>query len=930
MLDDEEDEDRPKRSPAEVLRLWVERDLTAAARAGDLAPAFEVDSALDQVRAVLDAGRSPVVGGEAGVGKTALVEELVRRSVAGDGPRALEGRQVLQLSLRRRASSLKKPEELGAEFPELIEVLATADPPVLPYFRDLQVAWQFDLETQLQALAFRLGGPILGEGERDVMRRFFEYSPELEQHFTLLQVDEPSLDRTRRILEGWAAVREEQHGEHYEPPALDQAIALSHRFLARGRFPRKAIDLLRQSAATRGGAAVHADDVIARFCRSHRVPPSLVDPTVRLDLDTLEQEFGDRVLGQPDAVNSVVQMIGLVKAGLSDLRRPFGVFLFVGPTGVGKTHLAQLLAEYLFGSPERMIRVNMADFTSEGDHGVLFGRPDAHMLPQRRGVLTNRIMGHPFAVLLLDELEKAHEKVHDQLLQLIDEGCFINGHGEQISCRSTIIIATSNAGAEAWRGRLLGFDARTKGADVEKEVHRRLEATFRLEFLNRFDRIVHFRPLTREHIRAIARRELAALGQRAGMKQRGLQLQIDEGVVDWLTAHGYDPKHGARFLRRILERHVTTAVARAVVQQGPAAGAVIELSVHRGVISADLPRRDEVPARQPLVLGGRTRKLDRAGLLSEAEALVAAARPLLERLETNRTERARLLERIGDAGLSPESGGRPVLERFRELDVAVAGQRRLAGPLRRLGSLLQGDEDAAPPNADLAGLLGQAAEALARWEERLADDCPAAMWVVLSAGDALAGGEEWLGTLVEMELGWARRLGLQAEPVAIQSDHGGLRLVALEVEGPGAGLYMPLEAGVHRLHRADGPDLRVKIEALPLGDAPPAQVESARRGAARFGVKPDFRADVQVTTRGIRVSLCASDRVTLGRLASDLAVAWKGEEPTSPPVVRVYGRDGIGAHDPRTGAQVAKFRDVKKGKLEALLEGWRRAGRMGD
>jgi len=558
-----------RKAHEKAVAQWMERDLTAAALAGELAPAFEIEDTLHQVLEIIASGKHPVLVGPSGVGKTAIIHELIRRATAGRGPSQLENRRVLQFSLRHRAAALKTTDLMRPNLQKLMTALHEFRDTIVPFFRDFHLAYTFDIESQFQALGFRFPGVILAEGVPTEIMTMFEYEPDLHENYVILNVEEPSLERTACIMDAWAAEQAKERGTHFSKGAQEEALHLGHRFLARAHLPRKALDLLVQVASLKGtGSEVTAVDVIDRFCRNHRVPRALVDPAIPLDLGELQKRFSDRVLGQPEAARGVIQMVGLIKAGLSDLRRPFGVFLFVGPTGVGKTHLAQLLAEYLFGSSDRLLRLNMADYPKELDAGLLFGIPEANSLSLKRGVLTQRIAGHPFAGLLLDEFEKTHTKVHDRFLQLFDEGVFINGAGETISCRSMILIATTNAGAEVYRGHALGFAGLTDLQTMVKEVDRRLSQHFRFEFLNRFDQVIHFHPLTREHIRTIALRELEKLKERGGLTRRGYGLEVDESVLDWLTAHGYDPHYGARFLRRTIERHVTTAIAEVVVQAG--------------------------------------------------------------------------------------------------------------------------------------------------------------------------------------------------------------------------------------------------------------------------------------------------------------------------------------------------------------------------
>ncbi len=559
-----------------VLRTWIERDLSAAARAGKLSPAFEVDEAVHVASELLDTGRSLIVTGEPGVGKTTVIHELIRRAQAGRGPQRLAGRRVVEISLRRRVSSLARPYDIHSEVHKLAEALRGLRRPPVLFIRDIDIAHQLSLADRLPYLG---DGPILAEGSEHAVSAMLEEDAALRQQFAPLAIEEPSLERAERILRAWAE-HADRHSRRFGADAIEHALVLTHRFQSRSRLPHKAIELLDQSAAEapRGGTVTRAH-VIQRFCALHRVPRVLVDADHALDLVRVESLFALNVFGQPEAVRSIVDMIGVLKAGLSDLRRPLGTLLLVGPTGVGKTYVAQLVAEVLFGRRDRLVRVNMADYPGSGDAAHLFGSPDATRKAAERGVLTNRLAGHPFAVLLLDEFEKAHTEVHDRFLQLIDEGAFINGAGETVSCRSLIVIATSNAGYDHLGLKHFGFAA---GSGDSARVN--LEARFRFELLNRFDRVVHFAPLSQDDVRNVALAEIGRLPGRIGLRQRRLRVEVERRVIDWIVDRGYDPAAGARNIRRAIEQHVTAALARVLSQSPPAEGSRLRLVLRDGVI----------------------------------------------------------------------------------------------------------------------------------------------------------------------------------------------------------------------------------------------------------------------------------------------------------------------------------------------------------
>lgn len=588
-----------------ILDRWVETDLTAEAAAGRLGRAFGREDLLAAMEEAYVAGRSPVLVGEPGVGKTALVHELVRRAAAGIGRVRLDGARVLQVSLRRGASTVGRDETVAHYAVELADALVELGPAVIVYVRDLHLAYSLDLEEHVSALASRLARPLLGEGEAAPMRSLIEGEPQLEQHCALFEVAEPTLAQTRAIVARWLEQTERRSAAGHaavriRPDAVEAALQLSHRFLVRSHLPRKAMAPLEQLAAIAAadgalaaaeagqrGARAHEigeTDVVSLFCRQYGLPRLLVDPLEPLDLETVRRELGEQVLGQPRAVEVASALLARIKAGLLDPQRPLGVFLFVGPSGVGKTLLARRIAELALGSADRMIRLNMADYPNEQDGLLLFGNPLAYGA-DKQGSLTRRILGCQFGVLLLDELEKASPRVHDRFLQLVDEGSFINGLGQLVPCRSLIVIATSNAGSGLWRDERPGFrDSAAATPDDEQELETRLRRFFRFELLNRFDEIVPFAPLERHDVRMLVRRLLGELAERPGLARLQLALESSDGAIEWLLDRGFDPRNGVRYLRRTVEREVGTRLAEVLVRDEVEPGAVLSVDVEHGTL----------------------------------------------------------------------------------------------------------------------------------------------------------------------------------------------------------------------------------------------------------------------------------------------------------------------------------------------------------
>ncbi len=899
----------------DIWGQWLERDLLQDARNGKVKAAYEVDQMVDRVVDICLAKKCPILVGESGVGKSAIIGELARqladptRNHTAELASLYGNMSLYQLSFRRRAVGLKKPnEEMGEEMGKLVDAILSAGN-IIPYFRDIELGYQFDLEPLLESLAFRLDLPVLGEGGQKRVQRMLEYNTELEKHYVTVQVQEPNLAAASKIMDQWC----DSLSTKVDAAARSQSIYLSHRFLSRSRMPQKAIDLMTQVVATTRTKSVSEGDVIARFSQTHQVPKSLIDPTVPLDLTALKQHFHESVLGQNKAVETVVDVIGLIKAGLSDPRRPFGVFLFAGPTGVGKTHLAQLLASYLFGGSERMIRINMTDFADENGADTLFGNPNANGVERQRGVLTSRVSGLPFAVLLLDEFEKAHKQVHDRLLQLIDEGEFINGLGETVSCRSMIIIATSNAGAEAYRTASFGFQNRQAGVEQKaREVERKLQELFRYELLNRFDRLVHFFPLQRDSIRRIAARELKLLGERVGLSQRRLTLSCDEAVLDWLATHGYHPNYGARFLRRTIERSIATSVAGAIVRENPPEESEIAVTVRGAKIAAYVASPSKVAAVVDGVstVPARTREQ----WISDAKSLLASLEPLMNSLETVRSRRSDVLKLMGAADAWTNDDRRNnLLEEFQNLDLQV----RMQENGEQAAQMLEEALSESAPTERIARRVQRLTTAKRNWEMRLAEAGPSSIWLMIGVTEATKDNSELLEKMAVAEMRWCRQLSLEVAVAGYSEENGELSRVYLDVEGPGASEFLKHERGVHRFFPGTENHAKIFVDAVPKKEKSNlGQVRSKRKRAGRLGIFVDGEASCYFEERGISRTVIGSHDVRLRRLSATLDKL----ETIPTEVVRIYGKDGVGARDPETGVSLMKLKDVFNGLFDRFLE----------
>lgn len=568
----------PREASEALLQRLAIRDLSKLADSKDLVPGVHIEERVEGLFELIDAGRSAVIVGGSGVGKTTLVEgvatRLLERRDSDEETRTPTRWRVMEFSLRSLRQRAKNEAQVTRVFERFIDALLHC-PEVIPFIRDLHVAWDLDLEPRVDEMFLRVERPWLCEGESGPIACLLRSTPSVEAAVTMVRLKEPSLLEATKLAKEWARRASVKRGGKPKwrtvitEEALECAIDIARRFNVQDRLPRTLLgpisELNERKSAKKDSRPIQFEEVVARAAEAQGLPTALVDPREPLDLDDLETRLSGAVVGQSEAVRALVDSVGLFKSGLSDPKRAIGSLLFTGPTGVGKTQLVRALSTELLGHEDKLLRLNMSDHQSPRAAETLFGSPYAMSSGARQGTLTRTLAGRGFGVLLLDEFEKAHSVVHDHFMQLLDEGQFVNGTGQTISCRSFVIIATSNAGADAWVRESLGFRADEEETRIREAVDRALGTIFRPELLNRFDHVIPFRPLSRDTVESIARRELQDLAQRSGLARRGLNLEVDDQVVRWIASEGYDPELGARPLKRAIERKVTSAMARALM-----------------------------------------------------------------------------------------------------------------------------------------------------------------------------------------------------------------------------------------------------------------------------------------------------------------------------------------------------------------------------
>ncbi len=569
-------------------------DLTGLAGEGKLDPVIGREMEIRRVMQVLNRRykNNPVLIGEAGVGKTAIVEGLAQRMAAGDVPENLRGRRLLALDIGALVAGSKFRGEFEERMRAVIDEIRRAAGEVVVFIDELHqvvgaggAEGAIDASTMMKPALARGELHVIGATTLDEYRQYIERDTALERRFTPVYVDEPSVEDTVAILRGLRPKLEEHHHVRITDDALEAAAGLGERYVT-GRFlPDKAIDLVDEAASraviaaqteeppvepgtgeAEGGLLVDEPEVAGVVAQTTGIPAGRLMQDERERLLEMEEALGERVVGQEAAIRSLAEALRRARAGLKDPRRPIGSFIFLGPTGVGKTELAKALAEFLFGDEDALVRLDMSEYQERHEVSRMVGAPPGYVGYGEGGTLTEAVRRRPYRVILFDEIEKAHPDVWNMLLQVLEDGRLTDGEGRTVDFRNTVIIMTGNLGSEELRREALGFAPGQRASSavdrqrLERAVQKALRETFRPEFVNRIDEVIIFEPLGEPELLRVVDLLLAEVSER--LEEQDVRLQVTDAARKQLVKQGYEPAYGARPLRRVVEREVENPLAR--------------------------------------------------------------------------------------------------------------------------------------------------------------------------------------------------------------------------------------------------------------------------------------------------------------------------------------------------------------------------------
>jgi len=629
------------------------RDLTELAQAGKLDPVIGRETEIERLVQILcrRTKNNPVLIGEPGVGKTAIVEGLAQRVVNRDVPQLLFDKRVVALDLGALVAGTKYRGQFEARMKTIMKEIVQAEN-VMIFIDELHTLvgagaaeGSVDASNMLKPSLSRGEIQCIGATTLDEYRKYIEKNGALERRFQTIMVNPPSVEESIEILKGLKDRYETHHHLRIPDASIEQAVKLSARYVTDRFLPDKAIDVMDEAGARvrlrrvtppssvrdlqrkindlvrnkkekienqefekavelrdqeedirrqldalkreweesqeSADSIVSEEDMAYVVSRMTGIPLSKIEEAESRRLLNMEAELRKRLVGQDEAVAMITRAIRRSRAGLKDPRRPVGSFIFLGPTGVGKTELARALAEFLFGDESALIRVDMSEYMERFNVSRLTGAPPGYIGYDEGGQLTEQVRRKPYSVVLLDEIEKAHPDIFHVLLQVMDDGHLTDSYGRKVDFKNVVVIMTSNLSARVIeKNTSIGFQRGDDTGAFERlkdNVMNELKRTFNPEFLNRIDEAVMFHPLSMDHMKEIVEIMLTRLN--AQMGEQGITLEIDDSAKAWLAQQGYDPAYGARPLRRAIRRHIEDPLSEEVLRGEFSVGGVVQIKL---------------------------------------------------------------------------------------------------------------------------------------------------------------------------------------------------------------------------------------------------------------------------------------------------------------------------------------------------------------
>ena len=636
------------------------RDLTVLAKEDKLDPVIGRRAEIERVIHILSrrTKNNPVLIGDPGVGKTAIVEGLAQRIVSGKVPETLSGKRVVQIDLPLMLAGSSHRGEFEQRLKKTIDEVINNHGQKILFIDELHTIvgagaaeGAIDAANMLKPALARGELQAIGATTLDEYRQYVEKDPALERRFQPIVVKEPSVEDTIEILKGLRPKYEKHHQVKIDDEALLASVEFSDRYVADRFLPDKAIDLIDEASAKVRLAAVKEPENLRqveeelkllkkdlaksrseerekkekRINELEKIKSEITELWLRTKLEdcpivgkndiasivsemtgiplvdlseeeqsklkNLEERIHQRIVNQEEAVKVVSEAIRRARAGLKDPHRPVGSFIFLGPTGVGKTELTKALAEVLYGSEDLMVRVDMSEYMEKHTVSRLIGAPPGYIGFERGGQLTEIVRRKPFSIILLDEIEKAHPEVFNILLQIMEDGRLTDGRGRTVDFKNTIVIMTSNVGSALIHRYSIGFGSQQKEESISEnerftrlkdKVMQSLQETFRPEFLNRVDEIVVFHSLTKNQIRLIVERMVKKTVTL--LSGRGIAMNVTDKAKDWFTQHGYDPDFGARPMRRLIQKELDNVISDEIISGNLKEGDKILVDVDKSKI----------------------------------------------------------------------------------------------------------------------------------------------------------------------------------------------------------------------------------------------------------------------------------------------------------------------------------------------------------